>query len=88
LRFAHLFSEHVGLSFGRYLLWRRVTRAVLLASGGESLSHAAHAAGFADAAHFTRTFVKMFGIAPSERMRDGLVFQIRSPFEGIAPTDP
>jgi AraC-like DNA-binding protein len=32
---------------------------------GESISAAAHAAGFADAAHFTRTSKRMFGFAPS-----------------------
>jgi AraC-like DNA-binding protein len=32
---------------------------------GESLSSAAHTAGFADSAHLTRTSRRMFGIAPS-----------------------
>jgi len=32
---------------------------------GASLSEAAHAAGFADAAHLARTSRRMFGIPPS-----------------------
>jgi AraC-like DNA-binding protein len=32
---------------------------------GESLSTAAHRAGFADAAHLTRTSRRMFGFPPS-----------------------
>jgi AraC-like DNA-binding protein len=32
---------------------------------GVSLTTAAHAAGFADSAHFSRTFRAMLGIAPS-----------------------
>ena len=36
-----------------------------VAMRGESMSAAAHAAGFADAAHLTRTSKRMFGFAPS-----------------------
>ena len=32
---------------------------------GASLTEAAHEAGFADSAHFSRTFRRMFGLAPS-----------------------
>jgi AraC family transcriptional regulator len=28
-RFAHLFAQQVGLPFGRYMLWRKLARAVL-----------------------------------------------------------
>ena len=79
-RFAHLFSEHVGLPFRRYLLWRKLTRALLRVGRGSSLSEAAHAAGFADAAHFTRTCNQMFGISPSVMMQ-GEFFEIAAPFE-------
>jgi hypothetical protein len=40
---------------------------------------AAHAADFADAAHLTRTFYQMVGMAPSALMR-GDVIEIASPF--------
>ena len=79
-RFAHLFSEHVGLPFRRYLLWRKLTRALLGIGRGQSLSEAAHTAGFADAAHLTRTCNQMFGIPPSIMMR-GEFFEIAPPFE-------
>lgn len=61
-RFSHLFVEQVGLPFRTYLLWRRLMRAVSLVSRGESLTSAAHQAGFADSAHFSRTFHRMFGL--------------------------
>ena len=32
---------------------------------GDSLTAAAHDAGFADSAHFSRTFLRMFGIPAS-----------------------
>ncbi len=78
-RFAHLFRQQVGLPFRRYILWRKVTRAMLAIGRERTLTAAASAADFADAAHLTRTFHQMFGIAPSALMR-GEFFEIGSPF--------
>jgi AraC-like DNA-binding protein len=64
-RFRHLFVEEMGIPFRRYLLWRRLQRALEVAVRGGSWAEAAHAASFADSAHLTRTFRRMFGIAPS-----------------------
>lgn len=79
-RFAHLFAQQLGLPFRRYLLWRKLARAMIAVSHGESMTDAAQAADFSDAAHLTRTFNQMFGIAPSALMR-GEFFEIASPFE-------
>lgn len=62
-RARHLFVEQTGLPFRTYMLWLRITKAVGLFSAGNSLTEAAHEAGFADSAHFSRTFRRMFGIA-------------------------
>jgi len=62
-RARHLFVESTGLPFRTYLLWLRLMRAVELFSAGSSLTDAAHAAGFSDSSHFSRTFRRMFGIA-------------------------
>ncbi len=78
-RFAHLFTEQMGLPFRRYLLWRKLTRAMLAIGSGVTIADAAHAADFADAAHLTRTFYQMFGMAPSALMR-GRFAEIASPF--------
>lgn len=78
-RFAHLFREQLGLPFRRYMLWRKLTRAMLAIGRETSLTAAAHASDFADAAHLTRTFNQMFGIPPSVFMR-GEFFEIGSPF--------
>lgn len=64
-RFSHLFVEQVGLPFRTYLLWLRLSVAVDRMVGGGSLTSAAHDAGFADSAHFSRTFVRMFGVPAS-----------------------
>lgn len=63
-RFSHLFVEEVGLPLRTYVLWQRLMKAVELIARGESLTTAAHHAGFADSAHFSRTFYRMFGLPP------------------------
>ncbi|MFN0116235.1 MAG: helix-turn-helix domain-containing protein [Paracoccaceae bacterium] len=64
-RFSHLFVREVGLQFRTYMLWRRLMRAVDGIAAGASLTEAAHDAGFADSAHFSRTFLRMFGVPAS-----------------------
>jgi AraC-like DNA-binding protein len=61
-RFSHLFVEETGLPFRTFVLWRRLMQAVGRAAAGESLTSAAHQAGFSDSAHFSRTFHRMFGM--------------------------
>ena len=78
-RFAHLFKEQMGLPFRKYVLWRKLTRAMVAIGGNRTIADAAHAADFADAAHLTRTFYQMVGMAPSALMR-GHFAEIPSPF--------
>jgi AraC family transcriptional regulator len=78
-RFAHLFKQQLGLAFSRYMLWRKLTRAMLAIGSERTIADAAHAADFADAAHLTRTFYQMVGMAPSVLMR-GSFAEIPSPF--------
>lgn len=61
-RLRHLFVEQTGLAFKTYLIWLRLNRAVQLYSQGASLTEAAHSAGFADSAHFSRLFKRNFGL--------------------------
>lgn len=85
-RFAHLFKEQVGLPLSRYMLWRKLTRAMVAVASERTIAAAAHAADFADAAHLTRTFYQMVGMAPSALMR-GEFIEIPSPFSAL-PGDP
>jgi AraC family transcriptional regulator len=64
-RFRHLFAEQTGMALRQYILWRRFGSVWEHRMSGESLSTAAHAAGFADSAHLTRTSRRMIGIPPS-----------------------
>ncbi len=61
-RLRHLFVEQTGLPFKTYLLWLRLVRALDLYSEGQSLTEAAHLAGFSDSAHLSRIFRRTFGL--------------------------
>ncbi|NUO97054.1 MAG: helix-turn-helix transcriptional regulator [Nonomuraea sp.] len=65
-RLAHLFSAHVGIPLRPYVRWLRLRRAIDRVAAGETLTAAAHTAGFTDGPHFTRAFRRTFGNAPSE----------------------
>ena len=64
-RLRHLFKEQAGLPISRYVLWMRLRAALLRALEGASMTESAQAAGFSDAAHFTRTCRQMFGLPPT-----------------------
>jgi AraC family transcriptional regulator len=64
-RFRHLFMQETGVGFRAYLLWLRLESALAAFVGGATLTEAAYIGGFADSAHFSRTFRRMFGIAPA-----------------------
>ncbi|MER5626662.1 helix-turn-helix transcriptional regulator [Streptosporangium sp. NPDC002544] len=64
-RLAHLFSAHVGIPLRPYVRWQRIQHAIRLVAAGETLTMAAHSAGFTDGSHFTRVFRRNFGTAPS-----------------------
>jgi AraC family transcriptional regulator len=70
-RFRHLFVEETGMPLRTYVLWRRLLHVWALLMNGETLSTAAHAAGFADSAHLSRTARTMFGVAPSALQMSG-----------------
>lgn len=65
-RFRHLFKAQVGMSLKSYLLWTKLQRAIQFIATNSSLTQAAHAAGFADSAHLSRTFRRTFGLAPAD----------------------
>lgn len=69
-RFQHLFSREVGVAFRRYRAWTRMRRAIAEIAGGSNFTTAAHAAGFADQAHFGHDFRRTFGAPPSWSLRD------------------
>jgi AraC family transcriptional regulator len=77
-RVAHLFRAHTGLAIRRYVLWLRLADAAQKMTSGVSLTVAAHAAGFADSAHLSRTFRRMFGLMPSLLSKHSTFIQAKS----------
>jgi AraC-like DNA-binding protein len=71
-RFMHLFTTSVGIPLRPYILWLRLQRAAGEIAQRKSITDAAHAAGFADAAHLTRTFRRMLGATPRQIAQRGL----------------
>lgn len=67
-RFSHWFVEQTGLPLRSYRKWSRLVAALQEIAAGRSLTEAAHAAGFADAAHFSRTFRNLFGLDPTSAL--------------------
>ena len=63
---ARQFRQLFGTSPHRYHLMRRVDKARNLIDADRALSEAAQEAGFADQAHFTRTFKSEFGVTPGK----------------------
>lgn len=68
-RFQHLFAAEVGVPFRKYRSWQRLRRAIVDITTGSSFTAAAHAAGFADQAHFANTFRRTFGAPASPSLR-------------------
>ncbi|WP_157117806.1 helix-turn-helix domain-containing protein [Oceanicoccus sagamiensis] len=68
-RLSHLFSREMGLPLKQYLLWQKLYHAGFRIAKGELILEAAAAAGFSDAAHFTREFAKVFGLPPSKILK-------------------
>jgi AraC family transcriptional regulator len=80
-RLAHLFTAEVGLPFRRYILWRKLSLAMVEFARGRTLSAAAHSAGFADSAHLSRTWQQMFGLPPTAMVGTAEFYEIPPPFE-------
>lgn len=69
-RLQHLFTREVGVPFRRYRAWARMRRAIEAVVAGANFTGAAHAAGFADQAHFAHDFRRTFGAPASNSLLD------------------
>jgi AraC-like DNA-binding protein len=68
-RLMHVFTQSIGIPLRPYLAWLKIQRAAAAIAAGAPLTDAAIGAGFADGAHMTRTFRRMFGMSPSALRR-------------------
>ena len=63
-RFSHWFREQTGMPLRSYRKWLRLVLALKAILDGSCAVDAAQLAGFSDQAHFSRTFLAMFGVTP------------------------
>lgn len=64
-RLRHLVKDHTGSSIGEVQRGYRFVHAARSMLEAARFTRAAHAAGFADSAHFSRSFRAAYGVAPS-----------------------
>ncbi len=71
-RLLHLFKEQVGVPFRKYILWKKLKRAISLFadSKNKSLTEIALNAGFSDSAHLSKVIKASFGLSPSEILKN------------------
>jgi AraC-like DNA-binding protein len=69
-RLRHLFVTETGTTFRAYVVWQRLQRATAIVMQGGTWTDAAHATGFADSAHLSRSFRRMFGVSPATIVPD------------------
>lgn len=65
-RFSHWFKEATGMPLRSYRKWLNLVHGLEHALRGQNLTTAAHQAEFADQAHFSRTFMQMFGVRATD----------------------
>ena len=79
----HLLNEDLGIGLRPLVLWLTLQVAAReIAQNERATMSRAAAAGFADAAHMTRTFRRMFGVEPTEVV--GLVPWVLPPVGGVS----
>jgi AraC-like DNA-binding protein len=64
-RLSHLFAERLGTPLRSWRGWFLLCRANLQMFSGYNFTQAAHASGFADAAHFSRTHRNLLSVSPT-----------------------
>jgi AraC-like DNA-binding protein len=75
---ADLFRRDLGTTMRAWRKWHRLCAGLVAAFEGQSVTEAAHAAGFADGAHMTRTCREMFGVPPSRFIRLDRIVVVRA----------
>lgn len=73
------FKQQTGMPIRRLRLWHRMYESMIFISSGQNLTDAAYSAGFADSAHFTRTFQNMWGVGPSSLFSKSIRAHIITP---------
>jgi AraC-like DNA-binding protein len=75
-RLSALFKQHTGIPLYRYILWSKIRLAINRIMTGHPINDAAYEAGFTDNSHFHKMLVTMFGISPSQFLRENRVMDV------------
>jgi|GEM_PF-3191381 len=67
-RLTHLLKDSLGVGLRKVKRGYRFVLAALAMAEGASLTEAAHASGFADSSHFSRSFRAAYGLPPSHAL--------------------
>lgn len=60
------FRQATGLTFRAFKNWEAIKLAIQVFASGASLENSAFDSGFYDSPHFSKSFKKLFGVAPSD----------------------
>lgn len=69
-RLRSLFKKTTGVSLHRYIIWNRIMTGITQLLNGATVADAAASCGFSDTSHFHKMLVQMFGISPSQFIKD------------------
>ncbi len=78
-RLQHLFHAELAVTPRQLRTWQRLREASRRFATGESLTLAAHEAGFVDSAHLSKAFRHFFGIPPSRVLSGGTHMRVHEP---------
>ncbi len=68
-RFIHLFKNETGITYRRMQLWNKLMSSIDDISSYHNITDLAHAHGFSDSAHYSRTFKQTFGLSPKSLIK-------------------
>ncbi|HEY4324309.1 MAG TPA: AraC family transcriptional regulator [Mucilaginibacter sp.] len=69
-RLRGVFKNATGVSLHRYIIWNKITLAISRIMNGATVAEAALSCGFSDSSHFHKMILQMFGISPSQFIKD------------------
>jgi AraC-like DNA-binding protein len=69
-RLRYLFKYTTGVSLHRYIVWNRIMLAIGKIFNGATISEAAVSCGFTDTSHFHKMLLQMFGVTPSQFLKE------------------
>lgn len=69
-RLRYLFKQTTGFSLHRYIIWNRIMLAMTMLLNGTTVSVAALSCGFTDSSHLSKMLLQMFGVSPSQFIKE------------------